>query len=296
MISRQRVEPDHVLACAPTRCACGTDLTGVPQRRVGRQQVTELPPLRAVVLEAHRYAATYPTCGAVTSPPAPAGFERGRVFGPRLAAAVSYLHQQHHVSYQRLPQLTETLFGLHLSQGAVAHHLRQVATCLVPAAEAIKAHVRASPVIGSDETGARVDGQTHWQWVFQTPEATYHTIQPSRGAVVLRDVLADAVPEVWTSDLYPGQLTHPVRQFQVCLAHQLRDLQYARDCGDRSVPARRQAAFGDQVSRSPVITRTGSRQASLRAPQRNGATSGPEACKGPLRASSASHKPPEREL
>lgn len=249
-VSRRRVEPDHVLVCRPTTCrGCGANLTGVPQRLVGQHQITELPPLRAVVLEAQRYAATCVHCGAKTTAPAPAGFERGRVFGPRLAAALSYLHQQHHVSYARLPHLTRTLFTLHLSQGAVAHQLAQVAQRLVPQAEAIKAQVRGSPVIGSDETSARVDGRTSWQWVFQTPEASYHTIRPTRAATVLADVLGEAVPAVWTSDLYAGQLTHPARRCQICLAHQLRDLQYARDCGDRAIPERRQAAFSEPMQR-----------------------------------------------
>jgi transposase len=109
--------------------------------------------------------------------------------------------------------------------------------------------VRASPVIGSDETSARVDGRTWWQWVFQTPQASYHTLQPSRSAAVLSEVLEEAVPAVWVSDLYPGQLRHPAQQLQVCLAHQLRDLEYARDCGDRAIPARRQAAFSEPMQR-----------------------------------------------
>lgn len=245
--SRWRAEPDQVLPCRPTTCACGADLTAVPHRPIGRHQITELPPLRAVVLEAQRSAATCPACGTTTVAAEPAGFERGRVFGPRLAAALSYLHQQHHVSYQRLNHLTETLFGLHLSQGALAHHLAHVAERLLPAAEAIKEQVRTSAVIGSDETGARVQGRMQWQWVFQTPDASYHTIVPTRSATVLADVLGDAVPDVWTSDLYPGQLTHPAKRCQICLAHQLRDLQYARDCGDRARPEWRQAAFSEPM-------------------------------------------------
>jgi transposase len=94
-MSRQRVEPDHVLVCRPTACrACGADLADVPQGPVGRHQITELPVLHAVVLEAQRYQATCAGCGTRTTAAAPPGFTRGRVFGPRLAAALSYLHQQ----------------------------------------------------------------------------------------------------------------------------------------------------------------------------------------------------------
>jgi transposase len=99
--------------------------------------------------------------------------------------------------------------------------------------------VRASPVIGSDETGARVQGRTHWQWVFQTPTASYHAIRPRRNGEVVQEFLGDAAPQAWVSDLWKPQLNAPAARHQVCLAHQLRELQYvvdreqspwARDC------------------------------------------------------------------
>src|SRR6478609_8782892 len=56
--SRFRQTPDVVLKCRPTSCAgCGAAPGLRDQRRVGRSQVVELPPLRPVVVEAWRYAA-----------------------------------------------------------------------------------------------------------------------------------------------------------------------------------------------------------------------------------------------
>ena len=39
-------------------------------------------------------------------------------------------------------------------------------------------------------------------------------------------------PEIWVSDLYSAQKKHPAEDWQVCLAHQLRDCQYGIDAGD----------------------------------------------------------------
>lgn len=39
-------------------------------------------------------------------------------------------------------------------------------------------------------------------------------------------------PEVWVSDLFSAQKKHPALDWQVCLAHQLRDCQYGIDAGD----------------------------------------------------------------
>jgi transposase len=182
-----------------------------------------------VVLEAWRYAATCPHCGARITADYPAGFEPTRVFGPHLEALWTYLHEQHHVSYARLAAIGRDLWRLAVSQGALANALRRVATRLEPQAGAIREQVRASPTIGSDETSARVNGRTHWQWVFQTPTASYHLIVPRRNGDVVRDFLGDTEPETWVSDLWKPQLGAPAARHQICLAHQLRELQYVVD-------------------------------------------------------------------
>jgi transposase len=41
--------------------------------------------------------------------------------------------------------------------------------------------------------------------------------------------MGDRRPEVWVSDLCKSQLCHPTSQYQICLAHQVRDLQYEVD-------------------------------------------------------------------
>jgi transposase len=228
--SRQRAEPDWIVLCQPTHCAgCGADLAGAPHERVGTSQVVELPPVQPVVLEAGRYAATCSACGATTSAEYPAGFEPTRVFGPHLEALWTYFHEQHHVSYARLARLGRDLWQLGISQGALANALWRVAQRLRPQATRIGDDVRASPVIGSDETSARVDGRTHWQWVFQTPTASYHVIAPRRNGAVVQDFLGDAEPQTWVSDLYRPQLNAGATRHQICLAHQLRELQYVVD-------------------------------------------------------------------
>jgi len=53
----------------------------------------------------------------------------------------------------------------------------------------------------------------------------------SRGAAVLTDFLGQTKPDVWVADRYAAQAGHG-NERQLCLAHLLRDAQYAIDCGD----------------------------------------------------------------
>ena len=88
------------------------------------------------------------------------------------------------------------VFGLAISPGAIANIIRRAPPKLEPQAEKIRITIRASPVIGCDETGARVDGHNQWQWVFETPQASYHLIAPSRGSETIEHVLGEAAAVV----------------------------------------------------------------------------------------------------
>jgi len=102
---------------------------------------------------------------------------------------------------------------------------------MLAAAMRIAAEVRAADVVASDETSARVAGRKWWQWVMHCSTAVYHVIDDTRSARVVTEFLGDARPGVWVADRYGAQAGHG-KQRQVCLAHLLRDAQYAIDCGD----------------------------------------------------------------
>lgn len=228
--SRRRSKPDVAIECRAETCPdCGADLTDTDQHALGSNQVVEIPPVEPIVVEATRYGCTCPQCGAEAEGSYPDGMEPERVFGRRIETLVTYLHEVHHLSYERLQQVMEALTGLVISAGALVNIVRRTAQRLEPAAEAIREDIRGSPVVGSDETGARVDGQNWWQWAFVTDNSTYHVIASSRGSGVIEEVMGEAIPLTWVSDLWSAQLKAPGKRYQICHAHQVRDLQYAID-------------------------------------------------------------------
>jgi transposase len=171
---------------------------------------------------------------------APPGLEPGSPFGQSIAAMVVYLHYAHAISMERLAALMNELFSLTISEGAIANILARARGPLADAAATIEAVVLASPVVCSDETSAWVKGKNWWEWVFVTTLAVLHVIKPSRGKAVVTALFGAIRPEVWVSDMLGSQRGHAV-EWQVCLAHLLRDAKYAIDDGDTafSVPFRR---------------------------------------------------------
>jgi transposase len=236
---RRRCQPDRVLERRPERCTgCGEDLMGVPGHVQGRSQQVELPPLAPVVVEVVRYACRCPGCGTKNVAAYPAGWDPRQWFGPRLQAILAYLHHHQHVGYERLAQLARDLFGLSISAGALANLLSRVAGQLKGAYAALRDQVRGSPVVGSDETRARVAGNNTWNWVVQSPTAAYHWVGNSRGTAELTQFFAGVCPQVQECDCFSAQLASPVELKQVCMAHQLRDLEHAVEHGDTAYAPR----------------------------------------------------------
>src|SRR5215207_6659265 len=125
-ISRRRQAPDLIVRCRPSACeGCGEPLPLAGQRRVGRSQVVELPPVRPVVIEAWQYAARCDGCGHRTKGAYPEGLEPTRTFGPQIEALLGYLHERHHVGYERLVEVCRDLFGLRISEGGIDLALRR---------------------------------------------------------------------------------------------------------------------------------------------------------------------------
>jgi transposase len=218
--------PDRVIEAAVERCQhCHADLGGVRPRAVVRRQLTEVPAVKPVVIETRQHETVCPHCQQVTHGALPQGLEAGRSFGPRLEATVVYLKHEQHLSYERVTQVCRDLWGVEVSEGGASAMLRRAGEAAQPVAAAIGGQVSQSAVIGSDETSARVAGRNWWQWVFLSVVGVYYLIRPSRGAQVIAEVMGEQQAQCWVCDCFSAQLKAPAQRVQLCLAHQLRDLQ-----------------------------------------------------------------------
>ncbi len=224
--------PDRIIESLAQRCPhCAHALTPADQSGFHAYDHIELPPIRPVTTRIHRHRGVCPSCRRGFSAPPPAGMPPGSPFGPDLTALILHLHVTQAIGFERLVRLLDEVFGIRLSEGAIANMLARVGTPLTVAAETAAAAVRNSKVVASDETSARVAGKNWWQWVLLSSTAVRHLIVDSRGAVVLTGFLGQTKPDVWVADRYAAQAGHG-KERQLCLAHLLRDAQYAIDAGD----------------------------------------------------------------
>src|SRR5208282_5288890 len=139
----------------------------------------DLPEIKPVVTRVNIHSGACRHCGKRIAGAPPAGMLPGSPFGPGIAALAIYLHTRHMVSYNRLVEMFKGLFGLEISEGAIAN----------------------------------IFSRTHAPFA-----AEAHRIAASRGKAVVSEFLKDATPEVWVSDRLGAQMNHATAH-QVCLAH-----------------------------------------------------------------------------
>lgn len=78
----------------------------------------------------------------------------------------------------------------------------------------------------------RVGKKTWWTWVFHHGKDCCFVAAPGRGKAVVEAFLGSHRPDYWVSDRLAAQMGWAAKEHQVCLAHLLRDVQYAIDAGD----------------------------------------------------------------
>lgn len=236
--------PDQVIIAQAKTCPHGGGAVQAHEQPLHAvYDKIELPPIKPIVTRVEQHGGQCPHCGQTYVAPVPVGMEPGTPFGASIEGLATYLRYTQAISYERLSALFVQVFDVPISEGALANLFWRVHTRLADRVEEILTRLRSSRLIGSDETGVRVNGCTQWEWVFQNTEVCVHVIRPSRGHGVIQEILGDHRPTLWVSDLYSAQKHHPAEQWQVCLAHQLRDCQFALEAGDTVFAPRMKAVF-----------------------------------------------------
>jgi transposase len=216
---------------------CAADLSGVEQGAGEMYDHVEIPLAPAVITRVILRRGTCPCCRTAFKAEPPPGMEPGAPFGENLRATVVHLRQCHAVSYERLASVLDVQFGVKLSEGALAAMLKAAAPAFAAQVVPIRRRLLAGTVIGSDETRFRLGKANWWLWVFQNADSCCFVVEPGRDKDVVARFLGGVRPRVWISDRLGSQAGWGEKH-QACLAHILRDAQYALDSGDTVLAGR----------------------------------------------------------
>jgi transposase len=231
---RALVPPEHVDQlithwpphCRGCQAPLGAEAVGEPVRH----QVTELPPVRAVVIEHQLQHVRCAACGTTTCAVLPADVPQG-AFGPRLQATVAVLAGRYRLSRREVAGVCADVLGAPLAVGSVDHLCQATAQALAVPMAVLEAAVQHAAYAHADETSWREAGQRRWLWVVVTALATVFTLAPSRGSGVIKGRLGEGFAGYLISDRWSAYTWLAPARRQVCWAHLKRDFQKLVDYG-----------------------------------------------------------------
>ena len=217
------------------RCEhCRADVSAVAQAAFHAYDRIEIPEIVPDVTRVILHGGLCPCCRRRFRAVPPAGLAPGSPFGPNLRAFVLYLRFAQAIPFERLARLMSDLLGLEISEGALANMLEASGGVFAHQTSLIRDRLLSGTILQSDETSARVGKKTWWTWVFHNGDSACFLIRPSRGKAVVGEFLGAVRPDFWVSDRLAAQMGWARTGHQACLAHLLRDVQYAIDAGDFS--------------------------------------------------------------
>jgi len=213
---------------------CGIDISSVVATLKERRQVVdlELSSIDTKITEYQSFSKTCPSCGYGNHDNNFAASVTSNVsYGKTIIAIVAYLSTSQYMSNKRVVALLNNLFNISLSEGTVNNLLSKASKLSQDEITKIQMLLSKSTIVGIDETGCKVNGSKHWHWTFQDKNNTLIVANKSRGTKVITDTFSTGFKNACVvHDNYSSYSSLECVSEQLCLAHKMRDLNYAIDC------------------------------------------------------------------
>jgi transposase len=222
--------PDGIIDHRACFCSeCGKDVSGQPFEFFGKRQVIDIPVIKQIVTEHRVYRCTC-TCGKVVESDFPDDVDNPVKYGKSIESLIGYLSVRQYLPFKRLQEMLSDIFAIQISEGGLHCLLKRLASKGVDAYEMIRKNVLSSGVIGTDETGVKINGKKHWFWTWQNNRATYIVASDNRGTTTINENMSGISEKaVLVHDCWKAHFQTPVGNHQICTAHLERETKYLEE-------------------------------------------------------------------
>ena len=223
-------DPDEILNHTPEYCeCCGKDLGGKPGRLAGRKQVVDIPPIKPKVTE-HRVYEIECDCGHVNVSSLPGSLQAPISYGPMIESLTGYFHSRQYIPFLRMQELFRDIFSVPISEGGIHCLLNRLSSKALPHYHRIRDMIKDSSVVGTDETGGRLNGKKIWIWTWQNDLLTWLCGSNNRGYKTIEENFPEGFKKsVFVHDCWKSHFQTDVHTHQLCTAHLLRELKYLEE-------------------------------------------------------------------
>ena len=231
---------DHRLSSCP---CCGGELQRCKRTRT--RLIEDIPEYITPVVTEHTIHRDYcPGCKKHVEPVVPDAMPNATL-GHHVIALSSWFHYGLGVTIGQVRDILGSHLHTDITAGGLLAGWHRLAETLFPWYEQIGREARAGAVLHADETGWRVDGQTHWLWCFCNTSCCYYMIDQSRGSPALQKFFTEAYQGTLVTDFWAAYDNVWSADRQKCIPHLLRELLKVDDYND--VPEWK--AFSKQLRR-----------------------------------------------
>jgi len=214
---------------------CSSDISTVVSTLKERRQVLdiELSSITHKITEYQSFSRKCFSCGYENHDSSAFTISPNISYGSTVIAMVSYLSVSQYMSNMRIAELMNNLFNIKLSEGSITGLLAKASALSQNTINKITALLEKAPLVGIDETGCKVNGSKHWHWTFQNESNTLIVADKSRGTKVINDTFMNGFKNACVvHDNYSSYSSLECVSEQLCLAHKMRDLNYAIECDE----------------------------------------------------------------
>lgn len=223
--SYRRPEPNHVtdqkelvLESCP---GCGSTVSAAQSSRTRFiEDIVFQPQSQVVEWTIHRHYCTH--CQTLVEGTVPGVLSKTRI-GPNTLTFVVMAKYRWNQPYAKIQDQLAICFGMHISEGEIAHLIKTAASLVGPKWQEIIQAVKADQKVHCDETGWYIDGQKVWAHAFANDYAVLYEIMPTRGKGVVEKALA-GYQGTRVTDCLPNY-KNLSGSHQICWAHLTREAQ-----------------------------------------------------------------------
>lgn len=219
-------KPDKIVELYPEKCPfCGKNDFVKKDTVLEQRQIIDIPEIKPCVTEYQQKVGICSCCGKRSIGKFPDNIAPNVQIGEKTTSLIGYLNVSHNISYDRLVEIFSDVFNIEISKGTIDNKLKKLSKSLKSEYEGILETLKKSDVIGSDETGIRINGKNAYQWTFQNELNTFYVSVFSRAFKVVKDTIGEVFTGSWVSDRFGSQLKIKAKH-QFCLVHLIRECKY----------------------------------------------------------------------
>jgi transposase len=210
----------------PPHCECGGHVE--PTGEVESTMVQDIPTPRIENVQHVAPVGRCTKCKKRVVAKLPGAVEAGQSvaevqLGPNAQALLLDLRYEGRMSLGCMVSVLGTWFGLQITKGGITQLVDRVRDRTEESYHEVVEHIRASAVVGLDETGLRQNGANGWVWLARTGRASLFRVELSRGSWVAEAMLGEGFIGVVCSDFYGVYTAREDWRHGYCWSHTLRE-------------------------------------------------------------------------